>query len=102
MIPAAARMLGDLLVGGLPVGDVLGVRVGLPGLEQHRVGVDRFPVHRDAQQQVRRAGHLGQAGEQVIEQDVVGGQRHGLGQGGVQPGAGGQPLARGRRRRAGG
>ncbi len=79
-------------VGGLPVGDVLGGRVGLPGLEQHRVAVDRFPVHRDPQQQVRRPGDLGQAGEQVIEQHIIGGQRHGLGQGGVQPGAGGQPL----------
>ena len=91
--PGSGQDAGDLLVGGLPVGDVLGVRVGLPGLEQHRVLVDRFPVHRDAQQQVRRPGNLGQAGQQVIEQHIVGGQRHGLGQGRIQPGAGGQPLA---------
>ena len=38
-------------------------------------------------------GHLGQPGQQVIEQHVIGGQRHGLGQGRIQPGAGGQPLA---------
>ena len=45
------------------------------------------------EQQVGRPGNLGQAGEQVIEQDIIGGQRHGLGQRGLQPGAGGQPLA---------
>ena len=47
---------------------------------------------------LRRAGNLGQAGQQVIEQHIIGGQRHGLGQRGIQPGAGGQPLARGRPR----
>ena len=52
-MPAAAEDLGDLLVRGLPVGDVLGVRVGLPGLEQHGVDVDRFAVDRDAEQQGR-------------------------------------------------
>ena len=91
--PGGCQDASDLLVGGCPVGDVLGVGVGLPGQEQHRVAVDRFPVHRDPQQQVRRPGNLGQAGQQVIKQHIIGGQRHGLGQGGIQPGAGGQPLA---------
>ncbi len=91
--PGGGQDAGDLLVSGRPAGDVLGVRVGLPGLEQHRVAVDRFPVHRDTEQQVRRAGNLGQAGQQVIEQDIIGSQGNGLGQGSSQLGAGGQPLA---------
>jgi hypothetical protein len=72
---------------------VLGVRVGLPGLEQHRVVIDRFPVYRDPQEQVRRAGNPVQAGQQVTEQHIIGGQRDGLGQRRVQAGAGDQPLA---------
>ena len=75
---------------------------GCPAWNSTALHVDRFPVDRDAQQQVRRPGHLVQAGQQVIEQHVVGGQRDGLGQGGVQPGAGGQPLAAVGAARAGG
>ena len=60
-MPAAAEDLGDLLVRGLPVGEVLGVRVGLPGLEQDRVDVDRLAVDRDADQQCHGPGHLVQA-----------------------------------------
>ena len=37
VIPAAARMPVICWEAACPVGDVLGVRVGLPGLEQHRV-----------------------------------------------------------------
>ena len=73
------------------VGDVLGRGVGLPGLEQHRVGIDRFPVHRHSQQQVHCARDLAEAGEQVIEQHVVGGESDGFGEGGIQASAGGQP-----------
>ena len=91
--PGGGQDGGDLLGGGRPVRGVLGVGVGLAGREQDRVGVGRFPVHRDPEQQVGGAGDLGQAGQQVLEQDVVGGQRDGLGQGGVQAGAGGQPPA---------
>ena len=68
---------------------------GSAGREQDRVGIGWFPVHRDPEQQAGGAGDLGQPAQQVLEQDVVGGQRDGLGQGGVQAGAGGQPLVAG-------
>ena len=93
--PGGGQDSGDLLGGGRPVRGVACGGVGLPGGEQDRVGVGWFPVHRDTQEQAGGAGDLGQPGEQVLEQDVVGGQRDGLGQGGVQAGAGGQPLAAG-------
>ena len=91
--PGGGQDAGDLLVGSCPVGDMLGAGIGVPGHEQLRILIDRFPVHRHAQQQVRRPRHLGQAGQQVLEQHIIGGQRHGLGQGGLQPGPGGQPPA---------
>ena len=94
VIPAAARMAVICSVGGLPgPGCASASGSGCPAWNSTALAVDRFPVHRDPQQQAGGAGHLGQAGQQVLEQDVVGGQRHGLGQGGVQAGAGGQPLA---------
>ena len=66
----------------------------LPDLEQHRVEVDRFAVDRDPGEQGGGPGHLAEPGEQVIEQHIVGGQGDGLGQGGIQAGAGGQPPVR--------
>ena len=95
MIPAAARMAVICSEAAARSGVCPAAGSGCPAGEQDRVGVGWFPVHRDPEQQAGGAGDLGQAGQQVLEQDVVGGQRDGLGQGGVQAGAGGQPLAAG-------
>ena len=65
--------LGDLLVCALLVGEVLGGWVGLPGLEQDRVDVDRLAVDRDAVQQCHGPGHLVQAEQEIVQQHVVGG-----------------------------
>ena len=71
--------LGDLLVRGRLVGEVLGVRVGLADLEQHGVDVDRLAVDRDAHQQGRGSGYLVQPGQEIVQQHVVGGQGYRLG-----------------------
>ncbi len=81
--PGGGQDGGDLLGGGRPVRGVPGVRVGQADREQDRAVVGGFPVHRDPQQQAGGAGDLGQAGQQVLEQDIIGGQRDGLGQRGV-------------------
>ena len=94
MIPAAARMLGDLL-GRRPSrsGMCSASGSGCPAWNSTALRSTGSRYTETPEQQVRGPGNLGQAGQQVLQQHVVGGQRHGLGQGGVQPGPGGQPLA---------
>ncbi len=76
--------LADLLLGAVAIGDRGRVVVGLADLEQQRVDVDRLAVDGRAHEQLARAGDRCQRAEQVVEQDVVGGERRDLGERGVE------------------
>ncbi len=66
------------------VGDRGRVVVGLADLEQERVGVDGLTVDGRADEQFAGAGDGLQRDEEVVEQDVVGGERRDLGHRGVE------------------
>ncbi len=74
--------LGCLQAGG--AGRVGGVRGGGGDLPDQAGFVHRFPVDRGAQQQAAGQRQVREALQQLVEQDVGGGQGHGCGQRGVE------------------
>ena len=87
------EQLADALLGACAVRRRRGGFVGLADLEQQRVDVDRLAVHRRPDEQRLGARRDAQRREQVVEQDVVGGERRDLGERAVELAVGLQERA---------